>query len=47
VHPRWSGRAVTAVTEGHAEALRESGLADLCRWSRLAGRPDWTMHSLR
>jgi len=47
VHPRWGGRAVTAMTDGHAEALSATELQDMRRWSRLVDRPDWTMQPLR
>lgn len=38
VHPRWSGRAVTAMTDGHAEALDFWALQDMRRWSNEAAR---------
>jgi prepilin-type N-terminal cleavage/methylation domain-containing protein len=38
VHPRWSGRAVTAMTDGHAEALSMNALQDMRRWSNEAAR---------
>jgi prepilin-type N-terminal cleavage/methylation domain-containing protein len=46
VHPRWRGRAVTAMTDGHAEALAESALQDMRHWSNEAARqnePNWTV----
>ena len=47
VHPRWNGRAVTAMTDGHAEALGETELEDMRRWANTADDPDWTVPALR
>lgn len=38
VHPRWNRRAVTAMTDGHSEALDESALQDMRHWSSQAQR---------
>ncbi|QOV90164.1 type II secretion system protein [Humisphaera borealis] len=41
---RWSGRAVCAMLDGHAEALRLDELRDMTRWSNEAARtnnPAW------
>jgi prepilin-type N-terminal cleavage/methylation domain-containing protein len=46
VHPRWSGRAVTALTDGHAELLSERELQDMRRWGNAADRADWTLKAL-
>ena len=46
VHPRWNRRAVTAMTDGHAEALTETELQDMRRWANSANRPDWTLTPL-
>lgn len=43
VHPRWCGRAVVALTDGHAESLRATELQDMRRWCNAADRPDWTL----
>lgn len=43
VHPRWCGRAVAALTDGHVESLRSTELQDMRRWSNSADRPDWTL----
>jgi hypothetical protein len=46
VHPRWRGRAVTAMTDGHAQALDERELQDMRRWSNEAARKNdsnWTV----
>jgi prepilin-type N-terminal cleavage/methylation domain-containing protein len=46
VHPRWSGRAVAAMTDGHVEALKQSDIQDMRRWCNAADRPDWTVSAL-
>ena len=46
VHPRWNGRAVAAMTDGHIETLRESDLFDMRHWANLADRADWTIPGL-
>jgi prepilin-type N-terminal cleavage/methylation domain-containing protein len=46
VHPRWSGRAVAAMTDGHAETLNQTDLQDMRRWCNIANRPDWTLSAL-
>lgn len=46
VHPRWNRRAVTAMTDGHAEALNEGELQDMRRWCNTADRTDWTLQTL-
>jgi len=43
VHPRWQGLAVTAMTDGHAEALSEPELEDMTHWAANATRPDWVL----
>jgi prepilin-type N-terminal cleavage/methylation domain-containing protein len=46
VHPRWNRRAVTAMTDGHVEALGEADLQDMRHWANKADRPDWTLRPL-
>jgi prepilin-type N-terminal cleavage/methylation domain-containing protein len=49
VHPRWRGRAVTAMTDGHVESLNERALQDMQHWSNEAARqndPNWTLQPL-
>jgi prepilin-type N-terminal cleavage/methylation domain-containing protein len=49
VHPRWRGRAVTAMTDGHVESLDERALQDMRHWSNEAARqnnPTWTVQPL-
>ena len=46
VHPRWSGRAIAAMTDGHAEALSQTELQDMRRWCNAADRPDWALSTL-
>ena len=43
VHPRWCGRAVAAMTDGHVETLKEMELQDMRRWCNIADRADWTL----
>lgn len=43
VHPRYSGRSVAAVFDGHAEVLGLREIQDMRRWCDLADRPDWTL----
>lgn len=43
VHPRWCGRAVVALTDGHVESLRATELQDMRRWCNAADRADWTL----
>ena len=46
VHPRWNGRAVAAMTDGHVEALNESELQDMRHWANTATQPNWTLQPL-
>jgi prepilin-type N-terminal cleavage/methylation domain-containing protein len=46
VHPRWGGRAVAGMTDGHAEVLNQGDLQDMRRWCNTADRPDWTLQPL-
>ncbi|MCI0747166.1 MAG: type II secretion system GspH family protein [Verrucomicrobia subdivision 3 bacterium] len=46
VHPRWNGRAVTAMTDGHVEALNVAEFQDMRRWCNAADRADWTLRIL-
>jgi prepilin-type N-terminal cleavage/methylation domain-containing protein len=43
VHPRWSRRAVAAMTDGHVETLNETELQDMRHWCNIADRADWTL----
>jgi prepilin-type N-terminal cleavage/methylation domain-containing protein len=43
VHPRWCGRAVTAMTDGHTESLKKTQLEDMRYWCNAADRADWTL----
>ena len=43
VHPRWNGRAMTAMTDGHAESLTQTELQDMRRWANTADRADWRL----
>jgi prepilin-type N-terminal cleavage/methylation domain-containing protein len=43
VHPRFGGRAVAAMIDGHAAALTVPELEDMRRWSNLADRPGWRL----
>jgi hypothetical protein len=46
VHPRWVGRAVAGMTDGHGELLNETELQDMRHWSNAAERPDWSLQPL-
>ncbi|MCI0748482.1 MAG: hypothetical protein L0Y58_24000 [Verrucomicrobia subdivision 3 bacterium] len=46
VHPRWDGRAMAAMTDGHVESLNESALQDMRYWANLADYPDWVVEPL-
>lgn len=46
VHPRWSTRAVTAMTDGHAESLSQVELQDMRHWGNAADRANWTLRAL-
>lgn len=46
VHPRWNGKAMAAMADGHAETLSQSELQNMQRWSNTADRPDWTIQAL-
>jgi len=43
VHPRFGGRAIAAMVDGHSAALDFAELEEMQRWSNLADRPDWTL----
>lgn len=43
VHPRWAGRVVGAMADGHAESLAAAEMEDMRRWTSAADRPDWTL----
>lgn len=49
VHPRFGGRAVCAMADGHVELLSINDLRDMRRWSNqaaVADDPDWSLQSL-
>ncbi|HMO64991.1 MAG TPA: prepilin-type N-terminal cleavage/methylation domain-containing protein [Verrucomicrobiota bacterium] len=43
VHPRFDGRSVAAMADGHAQSLDRTQLQDMRRWANQADRPDWTL----
>lgn len=46
VHPRWRGRALSVMTDGHVESLDERALQDMRHWSNEAARqdnPNWSI----
>lgn len=43
VHPRYTGRAVAAITDGHVESAALRELQDMRRWANPADRPDWVL----
>ena len=43
VHPRWNNHAVTAMTDGHVEALNLNELQDMRHWCNVATAPDWVV----
>ena len=45
VHPRYSGRAVAALMDGHAEGFSFEELQDMRRWANTADRHDWTLRA--
>ncbi len=47
VHPRFSGRAVTGMLDGHVEAMNHRELQDMQHWSNQADRPDWSLQRVR
>lgn len=46
VDPRWNGRAVAGMSDGHVETLGQRGLQDMQHWANPADRPDWTLTPL-
>ncbi len=49
VHPRYGGRAICAMADGHVEMINEKDLRDMRRWSNLAAQaddPNWTLQQL-
>lgn len=49
VHPRFDGKAVCAMADGHVELLTLEDLRDMRRWSNQAAindDPNWTLQSL-
>lgn len=47
VHPRFSGRAVAGMVDGHVEALNHRELSDMRHWANQADRADWTLQRIR
>ncbi len=47
VHPRFSGRAVTGMVDGHVEAMSHRELQDMQHWSNQADRPDWSLQRIK
>jgi prepilin-type N-terminal cleavage/methylation domain-containing protein len=43
VHPRFAGRAIAAMVDGHSAALTLKELEAMQRWSNLADQPDWRL----
>jgi prepilin-type N-terminal cleavage/methylation domain-containing protein len=43
VHPRYTGRAVAAVTDGHVDSPGLRELQDMRRWANPADRADWVL----
>lgn len=43
VHPRYTGRAIAAVTDGHVAQPTLRELQDMRRWANPADRPDWVL----
>ena len=43
VHPRFTGRAVSAVTDGHVESPGLRELQDMRRWANPADHPNWVL----
>lgn len=41
--PRYHGRAVTAMMDGHVQTMTQSGLQDMRHWANTADRPDFTL----
>ena len=46
VHPRWNGRAVAALADGHVESLNQTELQNMQRWANPADRSDWIIQAL-
>jgi prepilin-type N-terminal cleavage/methylation domain-containing protein len=42
VHPRYMGKALTGMIDGHIELSKIDQLRDMRKWSAYADRPDWT-----
>ena len=43
VHPRYTGRAVAGITDGHAESPGLRELQDMRKWANPADRADWVL----
>jgi hypothetical protein len=43
VAPRYEGRAVTAMIDGHVQTLNQNELQDMQHWANTADRPDFVL----
>jgi prepilin-type N-terminal cleavage/methylation domain-containing protein len=43
VHPRWGGKAVVAIADGHVESFGKSDLEDMRHWCDAADAANWTL----
>lgn len=43
VAPRYEGRAVTAMMDGHVQTMTQAELQDMRHWANTADRPDFTL----
>lgn len=43
VAPRYDGRAVTAMMDGHVQTMDQAGLQDMRHWANTADRPDFIL----
>ena len=43
VHPRYNGRAVTAMMDGHVDGFTSTELQDMRRWANHATNPSWKL----
>lgn len=43
VHPRYTGRAVAGLSDGHVQLLNLRQLQDMQHWANIADRPDWVL----
>ena len=43
VAPRYDGRAVAGMIDGHAQVMNTTGLQDMQHWANTADRPDFVL----